>query len=162
MEALDFGSIEYGPVMVVWRHSRIADHGVVVRALRETLPCKVVGLCVPEIDNSQCYIYGVVFWPEGLGEYSTEDSFSGEEIQQWRHEVQAAITNLDTLSLETPLADDSTLPSTRWTIKSYSYETVPSGILVGMIGMEEIQRAMLQNKAKLFGGDDTEELTLDY
>jgi hypothetical protein len=96
---LDFGSIEYGPVRLVWGYSRITDPKVVVSTLREALPCntQMFGFCTPELDFRDGYIYEMVLWPSALPDNSTETELL---TTQWREALREMVAELDALSLQ--------------------------------------------------------------
>ena len=154
--------VGYGPVKIVWSRSRIADHRVVVENLQSKLRCKVVGLSVSEMDGSGYYIYGMVVWPEEMTEdtFELEDS-TEEEVQQWRHGLQSAVTELERLSLEE--LPPASIDGSQWCIESCGEGERPSQVITLLLDMVEIQRAILEheNKVVLFGRDALEEVSVE-
>jgi hypothetical protein len=95
----DVSLVAYGPVTLVWRYSRVADHSLVFDALREKVPLgtQVFGFRVTELYPRDGYIYQMVLWPSTL----LDDSTTGESLaKEWRSTLQRVVTELDALSLQ--------------------------------------------------------------
>jgi len=113
----DLGTVGYGPVVLVWRHSRLTDYALVAEKLQSKLlpGTQVFGFYSPFSDPIGYSIYQMVLWPP----LQQDESPS----QEWRiklQEVVTELTELERLNLETHLKDSTQGESPSKRDQSYS------------------------------------------
>jgi len=85
--------ILYGPIWIVWRHSRVVDHSLVVAKLRLALPegTQVFGVQEPCCHcGDGCYTYKIVLWPDELEDLTEIPRETGD----LKSKLQEVVTEL--------------------------------------------------------------------
>jgi len=160
--------VEYGPVLVDWRFSRVADRHKVVEKLQLVLPegTQFFGFygLLSEESSHNYYVYRMMLWPPGLlkltrGElqlHFQEDHSRSDGVKEWKRCLQLMVTELDTLSLDFPLKKDALVDyfeRLRWQRPVWDMKSCGDGVDAIQFVKRFVrdERSRLENKVVFFG-----------
>jgi len=152
-------SVGYGPVIIEWRYSRVADCDAVVEKLQCTLwsGTQFFGVQERYSDSSQYYVYRMVLWPGLLREDSRFDSTQGEppsNCQEWRSRLQEVVAELEAIGKKDSLVGFFQGRYRRhpvWDVKSCGDGVDQIHFVKKFVRDVQLHRAISEERAVFFG-----------
>jgi len=147
--------VGYGPVIIMWRHSSVTDHRVVVKKLQAVFPegTQVFGVQERCDDADGCYIYQMVVWPSELeGDDPTKESLAPTE---WRSCLQEVVAELGEITELLPKGSKSGSGHTQsmWEIECCGDGVDPAQFVMTFVQKEHSSKQLEEREGEIVFGE---------